>query len=58
MGWRAKVLASAFGQYRCWDKALGEDMQIILNTECMSDGKDNMDRNGHSVGGVLTLINH
>jgi len=58
MGRRAEALASAFGWYRCWDEALGEDVQIVLNTEWTSDGKDSMDRSGHSVGGALNRSGH
>lgn len=45
MGRRAEALASAFGWYRCWDEAIGEEVQLILKTD---DGKGgDMDRSGH-----------
>lgn len=51
MGRRAEALASAFGWYRCWDEALGEEVQLILKTDTTVDGKG-MDGSGHSVGGM------
>ncbi len=46
MGRRAEALASAFGWYRCWDEATGEDVQTVLKTDWASDGKGDMDRRG------------
>ncbi|KAL7535682.1 hypothetical protein ACHAXR_010965, partial [Thalassiosira sp. AJA248-18] len=57
MGRRAEALSSAFGWYRCWDEAVGEEVQIILKTDWTSDGKD-MDRSGHSVGGGMNRSGH
>jgi hypothetical protein len=58
MGRRAEALASAFGWYRCWDEAMGEDLQTILKTEGTNEGKDNLDRSGHSGGGALNRSGH
>jgi len=53
MGRRAEALASAFGWYRCWDEALGEEVQIILKTDwSMSGDSKGMDGSGHSVGAL------
>ena len=48
MGRRAEALASAFGWYRCWDEATGEEVQTILKTDWGTEGKD-MDRSGHNL---------
>ena len=52
MGRRAEALASAFGWYRCWDEASGEEVQTILKTDWTSGEGKGMDGSGHSVGGM------
>lgn len=50
MGRRAEALASAFGWYRCWDEAVGEEVQAILKTDWTTGDGKGMDGSGHSVG--------
>ncbi|KAL3782704.1 hypothetical protein HJC23_012223 [Cyclotella cryptica] len=58
VGRRAEAIASAFGWYRCWDDSMGDELQSILKTDWSSEGKESLDRSGHSVGGGLNRSGH
>ena len=53
VGRRAESLASAFGWYRCWDEGSGEEVQILLNTDWIHEGKGGgMDGSGHGMNRI------